>query len=262
MTVEPSPGAGSAIHIGVDRPDPAHYGELAPLRSAEHDARAMQALTKAQGFEPTVLLSGRAAHLVRVRDEIANAASVLVTGDTLVITFAGYGAMLPGLDRTLCLYDQQLPTSLLYSDLARLMAGVRVVIVEDSCTRVSTEPSGVRALPTDRADAIYAEHRDAYDALAAEAAKRSPSFMVPVLTLHACGPHQQAREGALHGRFTSALLVAWRHGAYLTAPDPSYRDLLDRTVLQIHDPAQVPDLETLFDKDQRIMYRPPFVLGI
>ena len=46
-------GRGHALHIGVDLPDRAHYGtELAALRSAEHDARAMAELTAAQGFTP------------------------------------------------------------------------------------------------------------------------------------------------------------------------------------------------------------------
>jgi hypothetical protein len=255
-------GAGCSIHVGIDRPDPAHYGELAPLRSAEHDARAMAALTEKQGFEPRVLLVGRDATLEAVRDWIANAASVLITGDTFVLTFAGYGGVLPSIDRTLCMYDQQLMTTLLYGDLARFQPGVRVVIIEDSCSKIVTEPGGVRAIPDEVAAAIYTRHRETYDGWAELAVRTKLSFMVPVLTLHACGAHQEAREGALYGRFTGALLAAWRGGGYLDGPDPSYRDLIDRTVLTIGDKRQTPQLSTLMSNDQRVAYRPPFVLGI
>jgi hypothetical protein len=254
-------GAGCAVHVGVDHLDPEHYGELAPLRSAEHDARAMAQLTKVQGFEPSILLVGRGATLEAVRDWIANAASVLLPGATFVLTFSGYGGILPGMDRTLCLHDQQLMTSLLYGDVARFQPGVRVVIVEDSCTKIVTEPPGVRALPDDVAVAVHARHRAAYDAEAAEAARAKPSFMVPVLTMHACGQLQEAREGPLFGRFTGALLAVWARGAYLQRPEPSYRDLIDRTVLAIADKRQTPALSTLTANDQRVMYRQPFVLG-
>ena len=255
-------GAGSAVHIGIDGPDPAHYGPIAPLRSAEHDARAMAALAETQGIEPRVLLLGCDATLEAVRDWIANAASVLVTGDTFLLTFSGYGAVLPAIDRTLCLYDQQLLTTLLYADLARFQPGVRVVIVEDSCSRIVTEPGGVRALPAEVAEEVYARHHAAYDAWAEQAARVKPSFMVPVLTLHACGAQQEAREGALYGRFTGALLAVWNRGEYLQSPAPSYRDLIDRTVLAIGDKRQTPSLSTLITNDQRVAYRPPFVLGI
>jgi hypothetical protein len=259
--MSPAIGAGCAVHIGVDLPAAAHYGELPTLRSAEHDARAMRDLMKEQGFEPSVLLVGRDATLEAVRDEIANAASVLMPGATFVLTFSGYGGVVPDIDRTLCLYDQQLLTSLLYGDLARLPAGVRTVIVEDSCTRIVGEPDGVRALPDGVAAAVYERHRATYDAWAAEAARGKPSFMVPVLTLHACGTQQEAREGALFGRFTGALLSVWSAGAYLERAEPSYRDLIDRTVLAIGDKRQTPALSTLTTNDQRGMYRPPFVLG-
>lgn len=256
-------GRGNALHIGIDLPDQAHYGsELPALRSAEHDARAMAELTAAQGFEPSTLVVGSDAHVTRVRDEIANAASILNTGDSFVLTFAGYGGVVPGIDRSLCLYDQELLLAMLVGDLARFQPGVRVVIVEDACARAISGRDGVRALPTPVADAVYLEHRSTYDAWADRAAQARPSFMVPVLTLHACGLKQEAREGNLHGLFTGALLAAWSSGEYLDGPEPSYRDLVDKAAILMAGSHQVPELSTLVTNDQRIAYRPPFVLGI
>jgi metacaspase-1 len=280
---------GSSIHIGIDHTDPEHYAGLKALRSAENDARAMATLAAQQGFDPAVMLLGADATLEAVRDEIANAASVLDPGDTFLLTFAGHGGIVPdalrggqgGVDRTICLYDQQLIESLLYADVARFQPGVRVVIVTDSCPFVSSAPASpdattrplsrlgsdtgtgdVRAVPADLALMIYRHHRITYDAWGAQArSTRRPTFMVPVLALNACGDLQEARETVVHGRFTAALLAAWSDGAYLATPQPSYRGLVARAAELIADPNQVPTLATASADDARLQYRPPFVLG-
>jgi len=280
-------GRGSSIHVGVDRTDPDHYAGLKSLRAAEHDARSMAALARAQGYDPAALLLGPDATLEAVRDEIANAASVLEAGDTFLFTFAGHGGVVPdanldrpgGVDRTMCLYDQQLIESLVHADLARFQAGVRVIIVTDSCPCVATVKAApdaptrklprngdgtgdVRAVPGDLALMIYRHHRTTYDGWYAKArAARGPSFMVPILALDACQDLQEARESETHGRFTGALLAAWNDGAYLASPRPSYRDLVDRVTTLIADPSQVPRLSTMTADDGRLAYRPPFVLG-
>lgn len=256
-------GAGSAVHVGVDRPDPAHYGDaLPPLCSAEHDARAMAQLTAAQRFDPSTVVVGTAATVTRIRDEIANAASVLNTGDSFILTFAGYGGLVPGIDRSLCAYDEQLLISVLLADLARFQPGVRVVIIEDASPRALTAADGVRALPAGVAELTYDAHRAVYDTWGERARAGKRSFMVPVLTLHACGVKQEAREGNLHGLFTGALLAAWSGGEYLHSPAPSYRDLIEKTGILMSGSQQTPELSTLTTNDQRIAYRPPFVLGI
>jgi hypothetical protein len=282
-------GYGSSLHIGVDRTDPEHYAGLKTLRAAEHDARAMCELARGRGFEPCALLLGEDATLEAVRDEIANAASVLRTDDTFLLTFAGHGGIVPdvrgerpvGVDRTMCLYDQQMIEPLLYSDLALFSPGVRVVIITDSCPCVasvrappddptlrlpkldrSAAPDGdVRAVPADLSLMIYRNHRATYDAWCSQVRRSPPSFMVPVLALHACQDEQEAREGPMHGRFTGALLAAWDGGDYLASARPSYRDLLDKVTELIGDPTQVPRMSTASADDQRLAYRPPFVLG-
>lgn len=288
MTPEPGrTGRGSSLHVGLDHTDPDHYAGLKSLRSAEHDARAMAQLAAAQGFEPATLLVGADATLEAVRDEIANAASVLDPGDTFLFTFAGHGGIIPdtapdrpsGVDRTLCLYDQQLIESLLHADLARFQPGVRVVTVSDSCPWISgmpapadapTRPSrlgsdsgtgDVRAVPADLALMIYRHHRITYDAWQALARVQRPSFLVPVLSLRACRSMQEARETVDHGRFTSALLTAWDAGGYLATPHPSYLGLVARAAELLADPLQVPTVSTGSTGDARLVYRPPFVLG-
>jgi metacaspase-1 len=281
-------GRGSSIHVGIDHTDADHYIGLKALRSAENDARAMAKLAAAQGFEPAVLLLGAEASLEAVRDEIANAASVLDPGDTFLFTFAGHGGVVPdvardrvgGVDRTMCLYDQQLVESLLYADVARFQPGVRVIIVADSCPAVGSSRAApdattqrmarlgsdsgrgdVRAVPADLALMIYRHHRITYDAWQAQARTRKSSFLVPVLGLNACEDIQEARETLDHGRFTAALLAAWNDGAYLECPHPSYRGLVARANDLIADPSQTPTLSTVSTDDSRLAYRPPFVLG-
>ena len=287
------PGYGSSLHIGVDRTDPEHYAGLKSLRAAEHDARAMAALAKSRGYEPCAVLLGEDATLEAVRDEIANAVSVLHTGDTFLLTFAGHGGIVPdirregagagAIDRTMCLYDQQLIEPLLFSDLARFQPGVRVVIVTDSCPCVASVranpevptsklPRGrdgspnpgdgdVRGVPAYLSLIIYRNHRTTYDGWGAQVRRATPGFMVPVLALRACHDEQEAREGPLHGRFTGALLAAWKDGAYLHSERPSYRDLLQKVTDLIADPSQVPMMSTASLDDHRLAYRPPFVLG-
>lgn len=284
--------SGVSLHIGVDRTDPDHYAGLKTLRGAERDARSMAQLAEAQAFERRVVLVGGDATLGAVRHEVSRAAEQLRTGDTFVMSFAGHGGVVPdvirdrrgGVHRTMCLYDQQLIEPLLYADLARFRAGVRVVFVNDSCPCIavvragpdapttplpkwSTAPTGegdIRAMPGDLALMIYRAHRDQYDAQQhhARELETARGTTSPVLVLDACQDLQDARENAFHGRFTSALLTVWNGGRYLLQPRPTYRDLLDRAADVIADRNQIPKLSIPIGAGSyRFADQRPFVVG-
>lgn len=139
--VTPTDGArGLSIHIGVNRIDPAHYGTAGILHGCENDARAMEALARAQGFEPRMLLTTEAtsaAVLAALRD----AAGRLRTGDILFLTYAGHGAQMPDLnnededrqDETWCLYDRMVLDDELYAAWGDFAPGVRIALLSDSC---------------------------------------------------------------------------------------------------------------------------------
>jgi hypothetical protein len=238
----------------------------------------MAQLAEAQAFERRVVLVGDAASVEAVRRELARAAGRLRPGDTFLFTFAGYGGAVPDLVpapvpgtthavRTICLYDQQLILPLLHADLARFRPGVRIVLVNDSCVcslDAADHAAGtdVRALPAPAATAIYRKHQLAYDAWQAEArAGARGAVPSPAIVLEACPEEQRAREDALHGRFTSALLTVWNGGRYLQQPAPTYRDLLERAAEVLGDPTQTPRLSIpVSDNPRRYTDAPPFVL--
>jgi hypothetical protein len=139
--VTPTDGArGLSIHIGVNRIDPAHYGTAGVLHGCENDARAMEALARAQGFEPRMLLTTDATS-AQVLAALRDAASRLRTGDILLLTYAGHGAQVPDLDdeaedrqdETWCLYDRMVLDDELYAAWGQFAAGVRIAVLSDSC---------------------------------------------------------------------------------------------------------------------------------
>lgn len=142
---------GMSIHIGLNEVDPVcHGGWNPPLRGCVSDARAMQALAQARGFEPRAALLDAQATAAAVKDAIGAAADELVFGDMLLVTYAGHGAQIPdgqdsgrndgrggderdGLDETWVLYDRHLVDDELFALWGRCRPGVRVLLVSDSC---------------------------------------------------------------------------------------------------------------------------------
>lgn len=144
----PQPGApsgsgrGLSIHVGVNRIDAKHYGTAGILHGCENDAQAMQTLAVDRGFEPLLILSERAT-AEAVLGAIGRAAGALGSGDTLFLTYAGHGSQVPAgegegdeddaMDETWCLYDRMLIDDELYAAWLSFKAGVRVVVLSDSC---------------------------------------------------------------------------------------------------------------------------------
>ena len=91
-------------------------------------------------------------------------------------------------DETWCLYDGQLIDDELYFELSRFKAGVRILVLSDSChsgtvTRGAPPPPATNAqrpklMPAAVAMRVYGEHRAFYDKLQLDLAKAAGSAAV------------------------------------------------------------------------------------
>ncbi|MGY0195681.1 caspase family protein [Leptothrix sp. BB-4] len=202
---------GLSLHIGLNSVSPKHYGGwTGDLVACEADARDMAAVATSRGIKPTLLLT-KTATRARVLAAIDLAARTLVAGDYFLLTFSGHGGQVDDvsneeddkLDETWCLYDAQLIDDETYVALSRFAAGVRILVLTDSChsgTSVRAAPPipGLsplgprpRQMPTAIARRTYAAHKDFYDKLqrgiartaAGRAASADPDAVLAGLTI-------------------------------------------------------------------------------
>lgn len=281
---------GRSLHIGLDSVDPAHYaGWDGKLQSCEADAKAMERLAKNNGFATKSLLTS-AATRDKVIAQIKDAARDLEAGDMFLLTASGHGGRIPDfnqdedhdgdekMDETLCLFDFQLADDELYMLWGEFRAGVRVLMVADTCHSGSMVRAGpamptslfgqqivprnqeaVRAMPLDVEEQVWMQNREAYrDASQSYSAIKESVMTAPltspvkasVLNLGACKDTQFAHDGPDHGAFTGALLKIWNDGLF--AGD--YRAFRAAIDARIGRDSQTPQL---FDK----LHRAPNFIG-
>jgi metacaspase-1 len=245
-----------SLHIGLNAVHAEAYGGwTGPLVACEFDARDMAALARRKGMKARVLLTKkarRAATLAALRD----AAAALQPGDLFFLSYSGHGGQVPDLsgeeadrqDETWCLYDGQLIDDELYFELGRFAAGVRILVLSDSChsgtvTREAA-PAGdspadpwSRQMPAAVARRTYTEHAAYYDQLqrdlaavagtTAEPAAASArlavggrlaaiarGFRPKLLLISGCQDNQTSLDGERNGAFTGQLLKVWDRGAF------------------------------------------------
>lgn len=272
-----------SIHVGLNAVDPQAYGGWAGrLLGCENDARAMRELAGAQGFEP-MLLRGADATRDRLLAAIAEAAAAMVAGDQLLLTYSGHGASLgdrsgdepDGRDEVWCLRDGLLLDDELHERLCAIAAGVRVLVVSDSCfsgsvtrddrrrlvvpearRRVmrSGELLGAeRRLRSDRARSIVRAHAPEYEARkAALTTTAATPAAASVVLLAACADHETARDGAEHGVFTQAILDVWDRGAFAGDHEAFHAAIVARVT------GQHPQLYTEGPRDEAFVRARPF----
>lgn len=134
---------GISIHVGVNQVDPSVYGSPLTLRGCENDARSMQLIAQAAGFDMAAseLILSRDATAQVVSDAIRAAAAAIDPGDILFLTYSGHGGQVPdptgeeidAKDETWVLYDRQLIDDELYALWAEFPAGARIFVLSDSC---------------------------------------------------------------------------------------------------------------------------------
>jgi hypothetical protein len=132
---------GISLHIGVNRCNPDHYrGWEGPLKSCENDVETMQVIAKSRGFEASTLKTEQATRDA-VKAAITGAARELSAGDFFLVSYSGHGGRVRDVtgeesdqkDDTWCLYDGQLLDDELNVMFAAFAAGVRILVVSDSC---------------------------------------------------------------------------------------------------------------------------------
>jgi len=240
-----------SIHLGLNAVDPQAYGGWAGLlRGCENDARAMQELADARGFTSRLLLGADATHR-NLLAAMERAAAELAAGDLLLLTYSGHGAPLPDhsgdepdqKDEAWCLHDGFLLDDEIHHRLCAFAAGVRVLVVSDSCFSGSVirddqtkrpaargrRPAVLRngsAAPRDRRApgarmrAVWRANAGEYEARkAAVAATHAVEPAASVILLAACDERQTAQDGDVHGLFTEALLAIWNGGAFAGGHD-------------------------------------------
>ncbi len=248
---------GLSLHIGLNGVSGAAYGGWdGPLAACEFDANDMTALAKKQGIKTTTLLTKKATRAA-VLAGMRSAAKSLAGGDFFFLTYSGHGGQVPDVngdeddkkDETWCLYDGQLIDDELYAELGKFKAGVRILVLSDSChsgtvTREAILPPAT--IPTQRPknmpDAVamrtYREHQAFYDKLQRDVARDAGKpvvdpdnalaqiavsgrlsaiankFDASLILISGCQDNQTSMDGEHNGAFTEQLLKTWNQGGF------------------------------------------------
>lgn len=250
-----------SLHLGLNTVSPAAYaGWDGLLAACEFDANDMAALARGQGMKPTVLLTKKATRAALLA-QMRKAAKALKAGDLFFLSFSGHGGQVPDTNRdepdrkdeTWCLFDGQLIDDELYFELSRFGAGVRVLVLSDSChsgsvTRARTPPAPppgqrTKLMPDAVALRVYDAHKPFYDRLQAEVLKQATAarkltdpdaalaqvaltgpaaqatalvgaFKPAVLLISGCQDNQSSMDGDHNGAFTEKMLQVWNHGRF------------------------------------------------
>jgi hypothetical protein len=154
-------------------------------------------------------------------------------------------------DETWCLYDGELIDDELYLELSRFAAGVRVLVLSDSCHSGSVvrvaPPRPTPGAPIGRSKLMplsvglrtYQEHQSFYDQLQRDVAKAAGKETVPepglalpqsavsprqtaianafkpaVILISGCQDNQTSLDGANNGAFSEQLLLVWNTGRF------------------------------------------------
>ena len=244
-----------SLHIGLNGVSAAAYsGWDGPLAACEFDAHDMAAIAKSKGMKSTVLLTKKATRAAALAG-LRGAAKALKAGDLFFMTYSGHGGQVrdtngdeaDGQDETWCLYDGQLIDDELYFELSKFAAGVRILVLSDSChsgtiTRdvPPPPPPGMRpkAMPPAVALRVYRDHAAFYDKLQADVTKAAGKKLVDpdaalaqvgaaaqattlvgkfnpaVVLISGCQDNQTSMDGDHNGAFTEQVLKVWNSGGF------------------------------------------------
>jgi len=245
-----------SVHIGLNSVSAAAYaGWDGPLAACEFDAEDMAAIAKSRNMKSTVLLTKKATR-TNVLQAIRSAAKTLKSGDVFFMSYSGHGGQVPDVsgeeadkqDETWCLFDGQLIDDELYFELSRFAAGVRILVLSDSChsgtvTRAAPPMNGnphqrPKMMPPAVAMRTYRDHQAFYDKLQLDIAKTAGKSLVDpdaalaqvaaserlgaivkdfkpaVVLISGCQDNQTSMDGDHNGAFTEQLLKVWSQGTF------------------------------------------------
>ncbi|MBC7734133.1 MAG: caspase family protein [Bacteriovorax sp.] len=245
-----------SLNIGLNAVDAAAYGGWdGPLAACEFDANDMAFIARFWSMKSTVLLTKKATR-ANVLAGMRGAAKALKAGDLFFMSYSGHGGQVPDVsgdesdkqDETWCLFDGQLIDDELYFELSKFKAGVRVLVLSDSChsgtvTRaprvpVTTPGQRPKLMPPAVAMRTYREHQAFYDKLQHDVAKAAGKavvdpdtalstvavsgrltaivnkFQPSVVLISGCQDNQTSMDGDHNGAFTESLLKVWNNAAF------------------------------------------------
>jgi hypothetical protein len=238
-----------ALCVGVNSVDPKHYsGWSGPLAACEYDANDMTRLLSRRGFDVSTLLTA-AAKRDAVLGKLRELAGIAKPGDVVCYSNSSHGGQLPdlnadeddGADETLCMFDGEIVDDELALSWSRFKAGVRIVMISDSChsgtvSRLlhrdiqSYEDAYVaRHMPSDVAVRTYNANQAFYDPILSSQhldASRD-NIEASVLLISGCMDNQTSLDGFRNGLFTSNLLRVWNGGKF-TGSYRSFRNQIAR----------------------------------
>lgn len=258
---------GISLHIGLNKVSAKAYppGSVPRLKSAENDARCWRNVATYY-FQKIHELIGKAATVAAVTEQISAAADELQAGDLFLLTYSGHGGQVPDnsgdenddtLDETWVLYDREFLDDELHALLASFKAGVRVLVISDSC-HSGTVVIDASRLPRGLNDAqkalIYEQHRVEYTAIQRAAKRDGPAeIKASVLLMAACQDDETAGDGDENGEFTGVLLSIWDQGRF----EGSYLDFFQAALDEMPS-YQTPNLLRLGPTDQAFETLRPF----
>lgn len=280
---------GVSIHIGLNQVDPDQYGGWAgKLTACEADAKDMALLGEQNAYQVRTLLTQEAT-VERVTGAIAEAAGALDSGDMLFLTYSGHGGQVPDgngdeaddyQDETWVLYDRQIVDDELYALYATFKAGVRILVLSDSCHSGTAyklmpkiiqpavleerfggrEPEDIkahsRAMPRDVQDQDYKDRKSLYDGVQASVkAKGQTDLSASLVLISGCADSQLSGDGARNGVFTARLLDVWNNGKFKGSYSGFHKNIVQGMPLD-----QVPQLSPAGDGSQAFLRQRPFTI--
>jgi hypothetical protein len=224
--------------------DPKHYGGWSgALNACEFDARDYADICQSAGFTTKCLMT-RLATRTALEKALNNAAKTLKKGDILCLTYSGHGGQLPdrnndeddGLDETWCLFDGEMVDDELYALYSKFAAGVRLLVISDSChsgsviresylAAAAPPPAPARFMPSGVAARVYEQNRKFYDGVLARSAV-VPEAKATILLLSGCQDNQVSLDGAFNGQFTGTLKRVWRSGQFAGGYRKFWKDIV------------------------------------
>jgi len=219
---------GESIHVGVNAVDPRHYGvRLDDSTSREKDAKTMEKIAQGEGFQTSHLFT-QAATRGALENAVKGAASRLKTGDFFLLTVSAHGTLAPYVfgapdeaeDSAWCLYDGWFYDDENHELWARFAAGVRILLVSDSCNTGTIHALTGRQLPHSGlprkiARKIVKDHPTFYANIRRALLVERTSVQAKVQTLVACRDDESAYiYPNRNGVFTAVLREVWAEGTF------------------------------------------------
>ncbi|HEX6368496.1 MAG TPA: caspase family protein [Longimicrobium sp.] len=262
-----------SIHIGIN-----DDGRRVVLNDSETAAWQMAGLAWQAGYGSILVLRGQEATRGAVHAALAGASQALREGDSLFVSFSGHGGQEPdhdgddgGFDESWCLYDGPLLDDKLAGYWRLFDAGVRIVVVSESCFAGGLGRTGHGHAPgpvspdAPRRMRGGLSYRDEPSWAKAAVAKVMASCVVEppqdsreirasVLMLTASAEHQPARGGL----FTRCLLEAWGKDGFDGSYCALYKDVRQRVMNA--NPRQEPHVLMLGTPDPDFLELPAFRL--